>query len=121
MGKKVIDMNQSKLERSHSLINVNLKNRRRNKANRNTKASRRTKKNRNSKPSKIKRNNRYTKASAKKRNNYKIKKSRQKNNLSETESNLDSFVPLAEEELQCSEVYEFLNNRFCLKNMLFFS
>jgi hypothetical protein len=123
MGKKVIEMDHSKLERYDSLINDTLKKPRGKKRNRNTKPSNKTKKNRNSKPSKRnrKRNNRYIKSSAKKRHNYRIKKSCETNDLSETDSNLDNFLPPVEEELQYSEVYDFLNSRFCLKNMLFFS
>jgi chromatin segregation and condensation protein Rec8/ScpA/Scc1 (kleisin family) len=115
-------MDHSKLERYDSLINGTLKKARRKKRNRNTKPSKKTKKNRNSKPSKRKRkrNNCYIKASAKQRNNYKIKESCETNDLSETESNLDNFLPPVEEELQCSEVYDFFKQQVLLEKYVVF-
>jgi hypothetical protein len=61
--------------------------------------------------------NRYTKASADKRRKRKRENSDQVNDVSLTESNSMNMGSSPEEELQCSEVYQFLNDRLFSNNI----
>ncbi len=129
MEKKEINVHQSELQPSNNLRSIlsvtpEIKKRNRNskasnkkKTNRNSKPSKKRKTNRNSKPSKINKSNRYTKPSAEKRYKHKADKSDQVNNVSVTESNSINMGSSTEEELQCSEVYQFLNDRFFSNNI----
>ena len=101
--------------------NTSIKPTKRKKINRNSKASQQQKSNRNSKPSKKDKSNRYTKSSAITRHKPKYETSDIANVAFTRESEWSTFNSPAEEHLDCSEIYDYLNERFYFNNIIFFN
>jgi hypothetical protein len=127
MVKKVILNNDSNMEGDNSSKGKKMIKTIANKRNRNSKPSRKRKNNRNSKPSqkkkqnrnlkqsKVDKKNRYTKPSAKVRGKRVIVPVDTENIALTTQSDWSIFYSTVEEQLEASEIYEFLNGRFFLQ------